>query len=246
MASLQTKQALEEIDILDYTTVSRRGKSLKVTLPLETKDKVGALLDSTGIKVYGEDEWKVRQHGISKRRTWIKIHICVDEDGEIRAVLATDPSIDDAAAGIKLITQETKPITQTVNDGAYDKEKFYQACIERGISTIIIPPREDAQIWIHGNSHTSPHPRDQNLRAIRKTTKKKWKQDSGYNDRSRVENTMFRRKMILGSTLSARLPETQATEGAIGCKILNLMRTIGMPDSCIVAQSGRFTRCMII
>ena len=235
MAGLQFGQAGMEIDVPNYTTVSRRGKTIKVVLPLESKDKVVALLDSTGLKVYGEGEWKVRQHGISKRRTWVKMHISVDTDGEIRVVRTTDQSVDDAAAGIDLITEEAQPIEKTANDGAYDKEKFYQACIERGITNIIVPPRDDAKIWIHGNSHAPPHPRDQNLRAIRKTTKNQWKKDSGYHARSRVENAMFRRKIILGSTLSARLSETQNTEVTIGCKILNLMKIIGMPDSYAVA-----------
>ncbi len=44
------------------------------------------MVDSTGIKVYGEGEWKVRQHGYSKRRTWRKLHLGVDETtGEILA-----------------------------------------------------------------------------------------------------------------------------------------------------------------
>jgi len=33
------------------------------------------IFDSTGVKVYGEGEWKVRKHGYTKRRTWRKIHI---------------------------------------------------------------------------------------------------------------------------------------------------------------------------
>ncbi|MBK8493449.1 MAG: hypothetical protein IPL49_21890 [Saprospirales bacterium] len=31
------------------------------------------------MKVYGEGEWKARKHGYSKRRTWRKLHIGVDE-----------------------------------------------------------------------------------------------------------------------------------------------------------------------
>ncbi len=36
-------------------------------------------MDSTDVKVYGDGEWKVRQHGVGKRRTWRKLHLCVDE-----------------------------------------------------------------------------------------------------------------------------------------------------------------------
>ena len=36
-------------------------------------------MDSTGCKIYGEGEWKVRQHGYGYRRTWRKLHLGVDE-----------------------------------------------------------------------------------------------------------------------------------------------------------------------
>jgi len=37
------------------------------------------VVDSTGLKIFGEGEWKFRQHGVSQRRTWRKIHLAVDE-----------------------------------------------------------------------------------------------------------------------------------------------------------------------
>jgi hypothetical protein len=30
--------------------------------------------DSTGLKVFGEGEWQVRQHGAGKRRTWLQVN----------------------------------------------------------------------------------------------------------------------------------------------------------------------------
>jgi hypothetical protein len=56
-------------------------------------------MDLTKIKVYGGGEWKVRQRGVSKRHTWIKLHLAVDETtGEILAAVIsnndwTDPEI---------------------------------------------------------------------------------------------------------------------------------------------------------
>ncbi|MBL4557801.1 MAG: transposase [Rhodobacteraceae bacterium] len=35
-------------------------------------------VDATGLKVYGEGEWKVRVHGKDKRRVWRKLHLAVD------------------------------------------------------------------------------------------------------------------------------------------------------------------------
>ena len=46
------------------------------------------VIDSSGLKVYGEGEWKTRQHGVSKRRTWRKMHLSVDAvSGEVQAAM---------------------------------------------------------------------------------------------------------------------------------------------------------------
>jgi hypothetical protein len=64
----------------DYSTLCRRQKILPVALPQpHTGQAIHVLVDSTGCKIYGEGEWKVRQHGISKRRTWRKLHLAIDE-----------------------------------------------------------------------------------------------------------------------------------------------------------------------
>ncbi len=50
-----------------HSTLSRRRKSLNIALPIRDWSKPRHLVvDSTGVKVYGEGEWKVRQHGISR------------------------------------------------------------------------------------------------------------------------------------------------------------------------------------
>jgi hypothetical protein len=55
------------------------------------------VFDSTGLKVYGEGKWKVRKHGISKRRTWRKLHVNVDEKtGLIHAQVLTENGTGDA------------------------------------------------------------------------------------------------------------------------------------------------------
>jgi hypothetical protein len=61
---------LMEVDLLvpDYTTLCRRAASVRITLPKRAEGPLHLVLDSTGLKVYGEGEWKVRQHGYSKRR----------------------------------------------------------------------------------------------------------------------------------------------------------------------------------
>ena len=65
-----------------YSVFCRRAKGLKIPLRrmLKPGEKLHVVFDSTGIKVYGEGEWKVKKHGASKHRTWRKIHVgmCVD------------------------------------------------------------------------------------------------------------------------------------------------------------------------
>ena len=65
-----------EVTIPDYTTLSRRRATLEITLPrTRRKEALHVVVDSTGVKVFGEGEWKVRQHGYTYRRTWRKVHV---------------------------------------------------------------------------------------------------------------------------------------------------------------------------
>ena len=219
------------LSIPDYTTISRRGKDLVIHLKKTKKEKTIVIIDSTGVKVYGEGEWKVRQHGYSKRRTWRKVHVAIDEDGEIRAAEVTGNKTHDADVAKKLLDQETDLIDGFAADGAYDHAKIYTVLQAKGIRKILVPPRKDAKIWFHGNLKMPPHPRDENLRAIRAQGRDQWKTSSGYHIRSLVENTMFRLKTIFGERLFSRIWANQVTEVKVMCQILNKMMTLGMPDS---------------
>lgn len=226
------RQARIVLDIPDFTTLSRRGGGLKIQIPTTAKKSVMAILDSTGLKVYGEGEWKVRKHGWSKHRTWMKIHLSIDADGEIRAALLTDNSVDDATAGRQIVAdQRDDRVGAAAGDGAYDRRSMYTQCMDQHIPTILIPPQKGAKIWKHGNYHGDPHPRDKNLRAIRKSTRTQWKTTSGYHIRSLVESTMFRTKTIFGEKLNARTRANQETEVFLMMKALNMMYRGGMPES---------------
>lgn len=81
----------------DQSTLSRRMAGTEAGLPVQPSVRPRHLVfDSTGVKVYGEGEWKVRTHGISKRRTWRKLHLCVDsETGEVIVAGASENSVSD-------------------------------------------------------------------------------------------------------------------------------------------------------
>ena len=217
----------------DHSTLSKRGKELKVKLPKKTNQNLNIIMDSTGLKIYGEGEWKVRMHGVSKRRTWLKLHIGANpEDGEIQAVLLTGNNVSDDQAVEKLLDQIEQTIIDFAADGAYDKRKVYDSLNAHSPDVnILIPPRKNARIWKHANTKTERLKRDENLRSIRKDGRKEWKEKSGYHVRSLVETIMFRLKTIFGNGLSARLIETQTTQALIRCMALNNMTHLGMPQT---------------
>ena len=219
-----------------YSTLSRRQQTLDIQLPKRRPGEgVHVVVDSTGVKVFGEGEWKVRQHGYTKRRTWKKLHVGVDEaTGEILALAVTDNSVADHEELPGLLDQIDEPVTQVSADGAYDKRKAYDAIGKRKAKATI-PPRRGARIWQHGNSKQERLIRDENLRAIRKHGRKAWKHSSGYHRRSLAETAMSRFKRILGSTIAARTFASQTTEIKVRCKILNTMTQLGTPDSYVAA-----------
>lgn len=219
-----------DVEVPDYTTLSRRGECIEVNTRIRDKEKITMIVDSTGFKVFGEGEWKVRKHGYSKHRTWKKLHIGIDKDGEIRTMILTGNDITDADAGVDLLEEETSQIERFVGDGGYDRRKVYGKCVEKKVKEIVIPPQKNAKIFEHGNKLGSKHPRDENLRSIRNSTRKQWKIGSGYHVRSLVESTMFRFKSVFTDRLNAHKDETQCTEAKVMCRALNIMRDLGMPE----------------
>lgn len=65
-----------------YTCISRRAKDVEVNFKTSTRGAIQHLaIDATGLKVYGEGEWKVKKHGTDgKRRVWRKLHLAIDTD----------------------------------------------------------------------------------------------------------------------------------------------------------------------
>ena len=225
---------LMDIDLTapDHTTLSRRRGKLSISLPVqELARSRHVVVDSTGIKVYGEGEWKVRQHGISKRRTWRKLHLCVDEQTkEIVSLCASTNDVSDSQMLPELLSEVPGEITQVSGDGAYDKRKCYEA-INQHQAKAAIPPRKGAKIWQRANTKSERHARDENLRQIRKIGRKQWKQQCNYHRRSIAETTVFRYKVIIGDRLRTRSVENQFNEMALNCATLNRMTALGMPET---------------
>jgi len=232
-----------DLEVPDYTTLCRRRQTLAVRLPVQTKQKsLHLVVDSTGLKVYGEGEWKVRQHGWSKHRTWRKVHLGVDEaSGELLAVVVSTPLVHDKDALTDLLEQADQrdvSLEQVSGDGGYDFMTCYRDIAQRG-ARATIPPRRNAC----PNPRGETPQRDANLRRIQELAghskskkrqewaRQKWKEESGYHRRSLAETAVFRLKSIFGDKLSSRSFEAQANEVLLRCAALNRMTHLGMPQS---------------
>ena len=219
------------LDIPDYSSLAKRAGKLGVALDVRKHHgAIDVVVDSTGLKVFGEGEWKMRKHGKSKRRTWRKLHLAVNPNThEIEAETLTENSCDDASQVDGLLNQVMGKVDGFYGDGAYDQRKTYETLEQRGIRAII-PPRRNAKIWQHGNAGKRPLSRDVAIREIRRRGRRQWKERVGYHRRSLSETAMYRVKCCFGDHLKNREFENQRTEARIRCKILNKFTRLGLPD----------------
>jgi len=219
------------LPVPDYSTICRRSCKLKVKLASKPASNISHLLvDSSGLKVFGEGEWKVRTHGKDKRRQWRKLHISMDgESLLITAAVVTDKDCLDRKALAQLLEETEGQIEKVCADGAYDTTGCYKAIKQRG-ALGVIPPKSNAVIggrkWFED--------RDDHLRKIEEIGLKGWKKQSQYHRRSLVENAFYRLKTIFTEKLRSRTEERQTTEALIRCAVMNRLTGLGMPDSYVV------------
>ena len=215
------------VNIPDYTTLGRRLKGVSKAIGAKvTKGKaLHVVVDSTGLKVFGEGEWKVRQHGYSKRRTWMKLHLAVNEaDNQILSMVLTDNSYKDNEVFEELMYDVDGEIDQATGDGAYDAKNCWNWVEENGVRGVF-PPRRGATLKSHGNAKAKPSQRDKLVRLRRNVGKKVWKKKTKYSRRSLAETAMYRFKTLFGGELSSRMNSNQIGEALIKCRILNMMQT---------------------
>ena len=184
----------------DYSCISKRAKTVDIKYRLPSQGPVAHLvIDATGLKVYGEGEWKIRKHGKEKRRVWRKLHLAVD--ATTHAVIAAEVSLETVA----------------------DDTKACHALLKKKGAKATIPPRKNAAPWEEG------HPRNEAVTALKAGELKQWKKDSGYHQRSIAETAMYRFKQLIGPTLSLRNYNAQVGEILAGVKVMNKLIGLGMP-----------------
>jgi Transposase DDE domain len=225
--------------IPSYSQICRRAQLLGKEIKRLTKRNITDLvIDSTGLKVYGEGEWKVRQHGSNKRRTWRKLHLAICPDShQVLFVTLTDNKTVDHKVYPQFLKQAPKTVKRTYGDGAYDRAICYQANFSHG-STLIVPPQKNARYHMNVPEHLEM--RNKALLEIKglggdDDARKLWKNLKGYHRRSLAETGMYRFKTLFGSRLRSRTFEGQRSEAYVKSKALNVMTNLGMPQSVRIA-----------
>lgn len=228
------------LDVPDYSLLCKRQKTLSVqvsSLAVRRAEPLHLVVDSTGLKVYGEGEWKVRQHGWMKHRLWRKLHLAVNAKTQVIEALAlTELGVQDCEGFSLLLEQLSDPIEEVTGDGAYDRFSCYEEAAQRSFELIVPPQRNAKTSRERRQSQKKASPlavaaRDEAIVQVRKQGRTVWKQTMGYHCRSLAETAMYRLKTRLGRHLKTRTLEHQQVEAAIECKVMNKMTSLGLPQS---------------
>src|SRR5471032_1973670 len=213
------------ISIPDYSSISRRS----ISIPQHVLSQALApgslvIVDSTGLKVYGKDEWHQEKHDVAARRTWRKLHLAIDERHRVLACALTTPEVGDPSAVADLLTQIITPFKTFIGDGAYDGEPVSQAVLNhQPDAQVVIPPHKTAVLSAAGDTQ-----RDHHIKVIAQQGCLAWQKINGYNLRNYVELAIQRYKRIFGNTMKARALPQQKTEAWISVSALNRMTNLGM------------------
>lgn len=228
----------------NYTLLCKRQRHISMSLPqqkLAVVEDVHLLIDSTGLRVFGEGEWKVRQHGWTKHRLWRKLHVAFNSmTQEVEAFTLTDLGVQDCEAVPELLDQIDAQIGSVKADGAYDRFSCYEQAAHRGFH-LITPPQRNSRTSKERSRNKKKacieavNKRDEVIERAREVGRPEWKVEVGYHRRSLAETGMFRIKHLLGSRLTAKKFENQKTEVAIWMRILNKITALGMPASVAIA-----------
>ena len=221
------------LQISHYSRLSRRAGALDIqlnTLKNAGKKPTDLVIDSTGLKIFGEGEWKMRTHGKQKRRTWRKYHVSVNPvTHEVTALELTEANVHDCTMLPALLSTQ-KNVGKVYADGAYSFKDGFDAIAQSG-GIPSIPVRSGTTV-VRKDPSAGQELRNKLLQEIKNAGGRiAWKKASDHHRRSLVETHMFRLKTILGGTLRGRSFANQQVEARIMATILNKMTRLGMPKS---------------
>lgn len=231
------------LPVPDYTTVSRRAGSLKISvrnkqLINQSKEAIVVAIDSTGLSVYSSSEWGRLKHKnkVPGYEKWRKLHVAINvETGEILEGKYTKSTDNDCVELPPILESIDEDISGVCGDMAYDTVNCRKAIKEKKARQLIPPKRtgrisrknrnikkEDREI-LQERDDAINYINYNSINGDKSLARKSWKEKSGYHARSLVETTMWQIKSHCSDYLANKREDTRATQAKIKCKIVNFV-----------------------
>ena len=201
----------QEVSSPHYSVFCKRAAEAAALLPKLSKRRPSHLIiDSSGLKIQGEGEWKDRVHRSKTSKSWIKLHLAIDAKTQ-----------EITAAVFSLVEGSSKRVKILYADGAYDRKKVREYLHQ---IDPCIPPRRQGAL----HSEQSMKSRNDAFLAIRGLGNdekgfKLWKKLKGYHKRSLVETTFSRLKGFFGNRVLCKKWSHQNSEILFRLHALNRM-----------------------
>lgn len=206
-----------------YTQLCRRMKLLELPKELMAKKHVtDIVLDTTGLKVYGEGEWRAEKYG--GKKAWKKLHLALDlNSGKLVLAKITDEHVHDTTYLEPALKCANARKGKVLIDSIADGRRFYEIA-ERYNKTLFTQPRTGAVI----RKEKEYARRNEAIRAIQglggdRLARSIWSKLVGYNRRVVIESMMSRWKRLHGSDLKSRCEHRQRVEVQLKTMIINRM-----------------------
>ncbi|MGL5232040.1 MAG: IS5 family transposase [Fusobacteriaceae bacterium] len=213
------------LDVPNYTTIGRRIVGLGIEFRVsDPQEDLHVSIDSSGVRYHRGNNWHPEKHTKKKKQKgWLKVHFAVNaKTGEVVANTLSEGSESDSGQVEALLAQCPDLLEGLYADGAYDRDKTYQAIFNHQPDwpvQIVIPPIKTSTIpdkpWEQLNQ------RERHLLMIHEEGRTKWHFKNHYGRRNRSEIIFAIFKSIFGEKLLSRDSSIQKIEVDLKCKIMN-------------------------
>jgi hypothetical protein len=214
-----------------YSTICRRRKDIQFNFPnLPPNSRVCLMVDATGMTLTAPGPWTGEKYGDTRKAKFVKLHAGVDTvTGLFVSMVVTESTGEgsgDPSVGPLLVDQAGEalggPLLDVLGDGAYDTKAMYEAAGRNGCR-MLAPPGSNARVGLHPE-------RDRNIKHLDRTSDKRWREGTGYSDRSLVEGAFSQLKRVTGGRVNARSFEGAQAEIICRVNALNTLmeRELGM------------------
>jgi Transposase DDE domain len=206
-----------------YTQLCRRMKTLSLPKELLERKKVtDIVLDTTGLKAYGEGEWRAEKYG--GKKSWKKLHLVLDAgSGKLTLAEVTQEHVHDTTYLEQALERTNRRKGKVLIDGIADSVRCYRMA-EKHNKHLLTPPKKGAVL----RKEPGYEKRNEAVKIVRGLggdllAKSLWGKLVGYNHRVVIESMMSRWKRLYGGNLKSHCGIRQRVEVTIKALMINAM-----------------------